>query len=101
MSKARSRHTFIWGVPIWVVPTLVVMSIGTIWLRLAIVGTTYSIDQADKMIHSLQQEREQMRLKVTALRSPRRLEILAKTKFGWVQPKSNQVIRFRGVSHDN
>ena len=79
-------------VPFWVIPVLILMAIGTVWLRLAIVGTTYEINQTEGQIHNLQQEREQAELKVTALRSPRRLEILAKTRFGLSQPKADQVI---------
>lgn len=78
--------------PLWTVPLLIVMAIGTVWLRLSIVGTTYSIDQADRSIRELQQQKEQMDLKVTALRSPRRLEILAKTRFGLAQASSDQIV---------
>ncbi|MCM2277642.1 MAG: septum formation initiator family protein [Oligoflexia bacterium] len=78
--------------PIWTIPVLIVMAIGTVWLRLSIVGTTYSIAQADRKIRELQQEREQLELKVTGLRSPRRLELLAKTRFGLSQPRSEQLI---------
>ena len=41
---------------------------------------------------SLRQEREDLELKVTALRSPRRLEGIAKSKFGLGTPRSDQVI---------
>jgi cell division protein FtsL len=78
--------------PIWVVPILIVFAIGTVWLRLSIVRTTYAINQAERDERSLRQEREDMELKVTALRSPRRLEGIAKTKFGLGTPRSDQVI---------
>jgi cell division protein FtsL len=78
--------------PIWVVPALVFIAIGTVWLRLAIVRTTYAIDQAEHSDRMLRQEREDLELKVTALRSPRRLEGIAKAKFGLGTPRSDQVI---------
>jgi cell division protein FtsL len=84
--------------PLWVYPTLIVMAIGTVWLRLSIVRTTYEINQADRIYRNLQQEREQEQLKVTALRSPRRLETIAKTKFGLSQPRADQVIHLRQVA---
>jgi cell division protein FtsL len=84
----RFRHWF----PLWAVPVLLAMAIGTVWVRLSIVGTTYEIGQADQMIRSLHQESEQMELKVTALRSPRRLEGIARAKFGLTQPRSDQVV---------
>jgi cell division protein FtsL len=79
----------------WVLPILFVMAVGTVWLRLTIVRTTYEISQNDKMIRNLQQEREQQELRVTALRSPRRLENLARVKFGLSQPRADQVIHMR------
>ncbi len=63
------------------------------WLRLSIVRTSYEITQNDRMIRDLKQVREQSELKVTGLRSPRRLEVLAKSRFGLTQPRSDQVIR--------
>jgi cell division protein FtsL len=79
--------------PFWTIPVLILMATGTVWLRLWIVRATYGISQSEKTIHHLQQEVQQMELKVTALRSPRRLELLAKTKFNLSQPHSDQVVR--------
>jgi cell division protein FtsL len=82
-------------IPIWVIPVVILFAIGTVWLRLSIVGTTYSIDQVEKTIRNLQQEREQLKLVVTGLRSPRRLEALAVSKFGLTQPKAEQVVHLK------
>lgn len=82
--------------PIWVVPALILLAIGTVWLRLAIVRTTYAINQAERTDRELRQEREDLELKVTALRSPRRLESIAKSKFGLGTPRSDQVIHLGG-----
>lgn len=84
--------------PLWIFPVLIVMAISTVWLRLYIVRTTYEIDQTEAMIRNASQEREQAELKVTGLRSPRRLESIAKTKYGLSQPRAEQVIHLRGVS---
>ena len=78
--------------PIWVVPAILGLAVVTVWLRLSIVRTTYAINQADKWTRELRQAREDMELKVTALRSPRRLEGLARTKFGLDTPRADQVI---------
>ena len=83
------------GVPLWVLPVVIVMAIGTVWLRLAIIRTTYEISQTDAMFRNLQQEREQQELRVTALRSPRRLESIAKVKYGLTQPRADQVIQMQ------
>ncbi|MCM2324714.1 MAG: hypothetical protein NDJ90_15755 [Oligoflexia bacterium] len=83
-------------IPLWTIPLLIAMATGTVWLRLSIVGTTYAIDQADRKIRALRQERQQMELRVTGLRSPRRLELLAKSRFGLSQAKSEQLIHMGG-----
>ena len=87
--------------PVWVIPVLLIMAIGTVWLRLSIIKTTYAINEADKMIRELQQTLEQTRLKVTALRSPRRLESIARTKFGWTPPNAEQVIYLKLNSNEH
>ena len=84
--------------PLWVVPVLIGLAIGTVWLRLSIVRTTYAINQSNKTIRDLQQEREQAVLQLSALRSPRRLEALARTKFGLTQPKSEQIVHMSNTS---
>ncbi len=86
-----AQRTYL-GIPIWVFPVFALFAVGTVWLRLAIVRTTYTINQADRTTRNVHQELEQVHLKVTALRSPRRLENIAKTKFGLSQPSSDQVI---------
>jgi len=88
MNNGRVSRWF----PIWVVFPIVVMAIGTVWLRLSIIGTTYSISQADRQLANLHQENEQIELKITGLRSPRRLEVLARAKFGLSKPRTDQVV---------
>jgi cell division protein FtsL len=88
------KFLFSW-IPVWVVPIVVTLAIGTTWLRLGIVRTTYAINQTEREIRNLQIEREQMELKVTALRSPRRLEAIARTRFGLSQPKSDRIVQMR------
>ena len=64
--------------PVWVFPILVAFAFLTVWIRLTVVKTTYELNQTNKMLHNLQLENEQLELKVAQLRSPRRLEALAK-----------------------
>lgn len=81
--------------PAWALPLMVVMAVGTVWLRLSIVRTTYMIDQTEQMITNAKHERERARLKLTELRSPARLQSLAKDKFQLKPPKQGQVVRLR------
>lgn len=81
--------------PLWVVPVIIAMAIGTVWLRLTIIRTTYSINETEKMIRNTRRDKEQLELKLANLRSPRRLEALAKTKFNLQQPKADQVVHLK------
>ncbi len=78
--------------PLWVLPVFIVLAVGTVWLRLAVVRTTYQISEADKATRNLMQERQQIDLRVAGLRSPRRLESLARARYGLSQPTSDQVV---------
>jgi cell division protein FtsL len=88
--------TFKRWIPLWSIPLIVVLAIGTVWLRLSMVRTSYAIDQTNQEIRALEQAKEQMELKVTGLRSPRRLEQIARSK-GLTQPRAEQVIHITGT----
>jgi hypothetical protein len=79
-------------IPLWAVPVLVFMAIGTVWLRLTIVRMTYSVAQTEKMIRNLQHSRETAEVKLASMKSPRRLEALARSRFGLSQPHYDQVV---------
>ena len=78
--------------PAWIWPVILGMTILTVWVRLGIVRTTYEVTQTEKAIRNLQQDREQIELRVAGLKSPRRLEALAHGQFGLGQPRADQVI---------
>lgn len=73
-------------------PVLIVMAVGTVWVRLKIVRTTYEINETEKMLSQGRHEQEKLELQVAQLRSPRRLELLAKSRFHLNPPKSDQVV---------
>jgi cell division protein FtsL len=73
-------------------PVLLVLSVLTVALRLKIVNTVYEINQTEKQISNSKHERERSALKLAALKSPRRLELLSRTQFKLVQPSAKQVV---------
>ena len=81
--------------PLWFIPLTAVMAIGTVWLRLAIVDTTYAIHQLDETTRALRQEKVKAELKIAAQRSPRRLEQLARTKYFLAPPRPDQVVHLK------
>ena len=82
-------------IPIWVIPVLIFLSIGTVWIRLLIVRTTYKISEVNQALNQMRREKESLQLRVMALRSPKRLESLALNKFGLLQPRVDQVVHLK------
>jgi hypothetical protein len=78
--------------PKWIFPVLLILSIVTVALRLKIVNTVYEINQTEKIITNSKRAKEKAAIKIAALRSPRRLEILSKIRFKLVQPEAKQVV---------
>ncbi len=88
-------------IPLWTIPTLIFFSIGTVWLRLAIVRTTYDINQTSRMIQNSRKNRENLELKLAALRSPQRMEVLARKKFKLSQPSTEQIVHLRKSENES
>lgn len=81
--------------PIWVIPVVILFSVGTVALRLNMVRITYSLDETDRMIRSLQQAKDKAEIKLSSLKSPRRLEILARTRFKLFPAQPNQWVHLK------
>ncbi|MFZ9594493.1 MAG: hypothetical protein ACO3A2_00245 [Bdellovibrionia bacterium] len=79
--------------PIWVVFALVVFAIGSVWIRLHIIRTTYAINEMHRKMEQTKQDSELLQVKLSSLKSPKHLEALARRKFGLLQPRMDQVIR--------
>lgn len=79
--------------PNWIWPAILGFAVLTVWMRLQIVDTTYQIHQAEQQIQNAKRADERQELKVTQLKSPRRLESLAKGRFKLQSPSTDQVIR--------
>ncbi len=78
--------------PRWIWPVILVMAIATVSVRLFIVKTSYSVHEAQSRIRTLKQQREQLEMRSAQLRSPRRLEGLARQR--QMEPaRPEQIIR--------
>ncbi|MGE0616986.1 MAG: hypothetical protein AB7P04_15250 [Bacteriovoracia bacterium] len=87
--------------PFWAMPVLIFMAVGTVWLRLAIVRTSYEIDQAEKQLKNHRLNLERLNLSIAKLRAPHRLESLAKTNFKLNHPRTGQVVYMEDSGHGN
>jgi cell division protein FtsL len=81
--------------PLWTIPVLIAFAFATVWIRLNVVQTTYEVDQANRTLHNLKLENEKLELKVAQLRSPRRLEMIAKNKFKLSPPTPEKQIQLK------
>ncbi|MBC7397866.1 MAG: cell division protein FtsL [Bdellovibrionales bacterium] len=81
--------------PLWTIPVLIAFAFATVWLRLNVVQTTYELNEANKTLHNLKLENEKLELKVAQLRSPRRLEAIAKQRFKLSPPTPEKLIQLK------
>ncbi len=81
--------------PLWTIPVLIAFAFATVWLRLNVVQTTYELNEANKTLHNLKLENEKLELKVAQLRSPRRLEAIAKQRFKLSPPSPDKLIQLK------
>ena len=79
--------------PLWALPVLILFAFATVWLRLKVVQTTYELNEANHTLHNLKLANERLELKVAQMRSPRRLESIAKQKFKLSPPTSEKQIQ--------
>lgn len=78
--------------PNWIWPTLMVLSAGTVWLRLWVVQTSYEVDFINKVQRNTRLQIEKLELEIARLTSPRHLEKLAENKFDLKSPQADQVV---------
>ncbi len=81
--------------PLWAVLAVFIFSIGTVWLRLTIVRITYDIHQMERAIDQNKQVLDTLQIKISELKSPKRLEHLARTQYQLKPPHVKQVIPMR------
>lgn len=82
-------------IPLWVFPIIIFFAFATVWIRLSVVKKTYELNQVSRMVQNLKLENEQLELQVAQLRSPRRLETLARTIFNLKPPEAGRVIKLK------
>jgi cell division protein FtsL len=76
--------------PWWAFTGTIILAVFTVWLRLSIIRTTYRIHTIDSRLHILNAKKQQLEIQLAALKSPGRLQDMAKSKFKLSQPKVSQ-----------
>lgn len=82
-------------IPVWVVPLFLAFSIGTVWLRLSAVRASYSVNRMDRLMAEVQKAKEKAEIKLASLKSPRRLEKIARERLGLRPASAEQVVRLK------
>jgi cell division protein FtsL len=63
-----------------------------VWVRLKIVSISYDINSLHKKENELKESNQTLQTKINTLKSPERLEKIAKLYFNMNQPKPHQII---------
>jgi len=75
-----------------IIITLVFFSLLFVWSRLGVVQVGYEISQANKVYQGLVKENQRLRVEVASLKSPSRIEEIAKNQLGFINPRPEQII---------
>lgn len=75
------------------------LALSSVWLRLQVVRTSYEINQQDKLIKNLLLEKETLEAELARLKSPERLERLAKSEFQMEQASVNRILSVKAPFH--
>lgn len=62
------------------------------WSRVQCVNTGYAIDRQVQRHQALLKERNTLRIELARLKSPERIETIARTRLGLVRPDSSQTV---------
>jgi cell division protein FtsL len=69
-----------------------VVSLFHVWSRVRVIDLNLQITEADRQMKNLQQEKSRLKLEIASLKTPSRIESLAKGELGMVLPADQQVI---------
>lgn len=63
-----------------------------VWLRLQVVHLGYVLSTTSKLHSQLEQENRELKVELATLTSPERLEAMARSRLGLVEPEKGQVV---------
>ncbi|WP_447973484.1 cell division protein FtsL [Nitrospira sp. Kam-Ns4a] len=78
-----------------VIAVSLVLALGYVWERVDLVRVGYQVEQLKAQRITLLRERDELRLKVSALTSPERIARVASEKLAMVPPSQGQVVVVR------
>lgn len=69
-----------------------IVSIFHVWSRFRLVELNLQIGEASRQMKELEQEQKRLKLEVESLRTPARIETIAKRDLGMTAPQEHQVV---------
>ena len=72
-----------------------IVSIFHVWSRFRLIELNLQIGEAGKQMKELEQEQRRLKLEAESLRTPARIEAIAKTELGMTMPQENQVVQVK------
>lgn len=69
------------------------LALGQVWIRLQVVAVGYQLSNTRQLVHSLQGERQALRMQWSALVAPTRLAERAEQRLGLGVPQPEQIVR--------
>ena len=88
--RAPGRRRFL--LPLLLGIGLVVMALLHVWLRLQVVHLGYVLSTRSKLQSQLEQENRELKVELATLTSPGRLEAMARSRLGMIEPARAQVV---------
>lgn len=84
----------------WVllVSVIILTALTYVWTRIAIIETGYRIVALRDAQKLLKEDQSKLSLEAATLRNPERLEDMARNDFGFVRPKTDQVVYLSNLS---
>ncbi len=71
---------------------LTIVSIFHVWSRFRLIELNLQIGEASRQMKDLEQDQKRLKLEIESLKTPARIEIIAKRDLGMVSPQDQQVI---------
>ena len=71
---------------------LTVVSVFHVWSRFKLVDLNLQISESSRLLKETEQEQKRLKLEVASLRTPSRIETIAKSELGMALPTEQQVV---------
>lgn len=95
--RARKRTDITHFLFITIVAALVIIAVLSthLWIRLAVVNLSYEISTLNSQRSSLEDDNRRLRLELLTLKSPKRIERIARDELGLVYPSGKHILYVR------